>query len=134
MNSYLFYLFAYIDYETEIKKIAVPYSLLDIYYATDNYPNSIIFDFNTVDECIKAVSKGQVDAAIAHVTALQEKSVKALEIFQIKTLASGCPICFAASPGNGMLICIINRGIHLINDYEIQALEIIIFSFLLLNI
>ncbi len=111
-------------HETEIKKIAVPYSLLDIYYVTDNYPNSKIFKFNTVDDCIKAVSKGQVDAAIAHVTALQEKSVKALEIFQMKTLASECPICFAASPGNGMLICIINRGIHLINDYEIQALEI----------
>ena len=111
-------------HERDIKKIATPRDKLGIYYVEENYPDAEILDCYTVEECVDAVAKGKADAAVAHITAIQENSVKHLKNFQIKALVTGCPICFSATPENGMIICIINRGLHLISDSELQELEL----------
>ena len=109
--------------ESNIKRIATPANKLGIYYVTDIYPDVEIIKCNSVKECVAAVASGKADAAVAHVTALQEQASKHVMPFKVKTLVSGCPICFAAARGDGMLICIINRGLHLISDFELQSLE-----------
>lgn len=105
-------------------KIAIPPSTLIYHYVTDSYPNSQIINCNSLKECLKAVDDGRANAAVAHVTAIQEETVRSLKNYQITTLVSGAPICFATTPQNGQLICILNRGLHLISDYELQSMEI----------
>ncbi|MDO5448112.1 MAG: transporter substrate-binding domain-containing protein [Clostridia bacterium] len=109
--------------ENGIKRIATPASKLGIYFSKDTYPNAEIIGCNSVDECVRMVASGKADAAIAHVTALQEASQKYLRPFNVKTLVSSCPICFSANHESGMLIRIMNRGILLISDTELQELE-----------
>lgn len=110
--------------ETEIRKIAVPASALDTCYVTDNYPGAEIIQCGTVADCIDAVDSGRADAAVAHVTALQEDTAKRMMNYTLKLLVAGCPICFSADPENGLLLCIVNRGLHLISNSELQAMEI----------
>lgn len=110
--------------EKNIKKIATPSTKLGIYYVTDNFTDVEIIKCKSVEDCIAAVVSGKADAAIAHVAALQEKSVKYLRPFTVNTLVAGCPICFSSNHNSGTLLLILNRGIHLISASELQTLEI----------
>ncbi len=110
--------------ETDISKLAIPDSLLNICYVHEYYPTAEIVPCETVAECISAVDACRADAAISHVTALQEAINKSFNSYSIRILDTGCPICFSTRPENGMLLCIVNRGLHLISDSELQALEI----------
>ena len=109
--------------EKDIKKIATPATKLGIYYVSDVYPDAEIVKCNSVKECVDAVISGKADAAVAHINALQNEATKHIRAFNVKTLVADCPICFAAAHGDGILICIINRGLHLISDAELQVLE-----------
>lgn len=109
--------------EKDIKKIATPASKLGVYYVADIYPDAEIIKCDSVKDCVDAVVSGKADAAVAHVSALQDQATRRVKPFKIKTLVSGCPICFAAARGDGILICIVNRGLHLISDSELQSLE-----------
>lgn len=109
--------------EGNVRRIAVPDSFLNIHYAEDTYPEAEIICFDTVKECIDSVSAGKSDAAIAHITLLENESAKKFENFHISIPSVGCPVCFSSRPEDGMLICIINRGLHLISEDELQALE-----------
>ena len=110
--------------EIETEKIAAPESMLNISYVMDNYPDAEIVRCPTLGDCIEAVAQNRADAAVAHVSLLQNEAAKYIQSYHIKTLVTGCPVCFAAVPENGTLLCIINRGLHLISDTELQALEI----------
>lgn len=109
--------------EVKMQKIAIPDNSICDHYVTEAYPNAEIIKQKSVDECIAMVSSGKADAAIAQAVALQNGSNKYLKSFEIRTLASGCPICFASIPQNGKLICIINRGIHFISESNLQNYE-----------
>lgn len=109
--------------ESDIKTIAIPDSKLLEEYVFDIYPKAKIVKFDTTNDCVKAVARNRVDAAIAHISSLQEKSIKYSQIFTIKPLSKECPVCFSANQKDGMLICIVNRGLHLISDSELQSLE-----------
>ena len=110
--------------ESEVKTIATPLHKLGIYYVEENYPNAKVLDCKTVRECIKAVANGRADAAIAHTTALQEASSKFARSFHMTSLVAGCPVCFSARPEDGAIISIINRGLHLIEESDIQEFQI----------
>ena len=110
-------------HEQNVRTIAVPNSIMNIYYVTDQYPSAKIIICNNLKECIEMVDSGQADAMIAHRTMLQEQADKRLKNYTIKTLVTGCPVCFSAAPENGTLLCIVNRGLHLISDVELQSLE-----------
>ncbi len=109
--------------ESDIKTIAIPDSKLLEEYVSDVYPKAKLVKYDTVNDCVKAVARNRVDAAIGHMASLQEKSVKYSKVFIIKPLSKGCPVCFSANQKDGMLLCIINRGLHLISDSELQSLE-----------
>lgn len=109
--------------ETDINKIAIPASRMNEYYVSEYYPFAEIIKCDSVKECIDNVSSEKADAAVAHVMALQNKSVDNMKTFRIKTLVAGCPICFAARPKNGILIRIMDRGVHLITESDLQNLE-----------
>ena len=109
--------------ERDIDRIAIPDSRLVANYVSNVYPKAEIVLCKTVDDCLKEVNSGRADAAIAHIAALQEKSSKSMKTFRIRSLNARCPICFSTSQENGMLICILNRGLHLISDFEFQTLE-----------
>ena len=109
--------------EADIKVIAVPNSILITNYAAEYYPNARLLICRDVEECIEALSSGKADAVIAHDALLEAKTVKKFKTYKLNTMSTGSPICFAAAPDNGELICIINRGLHLISDSEYRSLE-----------
>lgn len=111
--------------EISIRSIAVPDTEICIRYAADNYPGAGVILCKTMQDTVDVVNTGKADAIIAHVNALQESpAAKGANPYTIKILVNGCPVCFSADEGNGTLICIVNRGLHLITDIEFQALEI----------
>lgn len=109
--------------ERDIKRIATPDSNLTTAFAREILPAAEIVFCSSIEECIDAVADGRADAAVAHFTGLQATAAKHFKNFHIESLAVGCPVCFSASCGSGLLICIVNRGLHLISDAELQALE-----------
>lgn len=107
----------------EINRIATPDSNLTTAFVRENYPAAEIVFCSSIEECIDAVADGRADAAAAHFPGLQANAAKHFRNFHLQSLAVGCPVCFSASCGSGLLICIVNRGLHLISDAELQALE-----------
>lgn len=116
-------LFADKKNDIDVQKIAIPDSLLIRNYVKSVYPDAQLISYNMLDDCVDAVSSGKADATIAHVSLLQNETLYDSHNFDLKTLVVGCPIAFASRPQDGMLICIIDRGIHLISESELQALE-----------
>ncbi len=111
--------------DNELRNIAIPDSMICANYVMENYPDVGIISCRTMQEAIDEVTSGRVDALIAHVSALQASpAMKGANPFRLNILVNGCPVCFGAAEGNGTLICIINRGLHLITDSEFQAIEI----------
>lgn len=110
--------------EKDIKRIAIPDTDLIRLFVEDFYPTKEIIICENLTECMKAIKKGEADGVVAHISALQGISMKDFRMFNIKTLGSGCPICFAANSGDGTFLCIIDRGVHLISDSDLQELEL----------
>ena len=106
-------------------RVAVPVTRLGIYYLREFFPDTQILPCDSVTKCIKAVHSGAATAAVAHYSALQEHAKQFTDNFSIQVLKSSCPVCFTALPENNELIMLINRGLHLIPDTEIESLEMI---------
>ena len=104
-------------------RIAVPSNSPAYRYVLSQYAGSEILPCASIDECIEMVRGGSADAAIAHYAGLQYASSGRSGSYTNHALVSGCPVCFSTGRENGMLICVLNRGLHLITDTELQALE-----------
>ncbi len=111
--------------EHEIRRIAIPDTRVNRSFVAENYPSAKIIPFGTVENCVSAVATDRADAAVATSSLLEDKSYQYFKTFQLKTLAASCPICFAANPKDGMLICIVNRGLHLVLDTDLQSLALV---------
>ena len=104
--------------------ITTPGTRLGASYCHSYYPNSRIIECDSVTDCIDAVVSGDANCAIAHVSTLQNtgKNFSNSDEFVISSLNSSCDICFSCLPKDAALIKILNRGIPLISENEINEL------------
>ena len=106
-----------------MKEIATPGTRLGVYYVKENYPEAEVTLCDSVPACIEAVRRGEAEAAVAHSSVLQEYSRGSLEEFTITPLKARCDVCFSARPEDQKLVQMMNRGLYLVSDEEISALE-----------
>ena len=112
------------DYTDEtISIIATPNTRLGEVYNRENHPNSEIIGFRSITECIEALLKGKATCVIANSGALRT-TAESLDIdYSIKSLSSGCPVCFATLRENSGLISIINKAAPFVTNGEINEIE-----------
>ena len=103
--------------------VATPGTRLGVNYVNEYYPDTETKLYDSVAECIEAVRTGEASAAIAHSSALQESGRKYQDDILIQVLKNSCEVCFSTLPENNDLICLLNRGLHLISNATIEGLE-----------
>lgn len=108
----------------EVDTIATGGTRPGLIYAKENFQDSQIVSYDSVDELVKAVRKGEVEAATAHIYALQDSIHGENARYTITPLSEPCIICFAAMEENHELIMIMNRGYHLISQDERNSMEL----------
>ena len=105
----------------DIKKIAVNRdNTLQYYYTIAAFPDAEIVMYDTIEKCIDAVKKQEVDGTI----------VNALRVFQLVHSQKGIGMsplpdaderCFGVTIGNGSLLQLLNHGLSILgNDYGIN--------------
>ena len=92
-------------------------------YVAENFPGADVVAYDTVDELVRAVSKHEADAAIAHIFALQESIRNNKSDFILSPLSKTCEICYAALEQNHELIMLMNRGHHMIAQDEMSSMD-----------
>ena len=103
-----------------IKTIAInKNNSLQYYYAKIAYPDTEIVYYDTINDCLKAVKNGQVDATILNglraYDILKNSKYRSLSAIPLNIRED---ICFGVKIGNEGLLKIVNRGIGLYNpDY-----------------
>ena len=107
-----------------IRTIATGGTRPGLVYVEENFPGAKIVSYDTVDELVQAVSKGEADAAIAHIFALQDSIGSRKNDFTLSPLSMPCIICYAAAEQNHELIMLMNRGHHLIDQNELSSMDV----------
>ncbi|QFJ55922.1 ATP-binding protein [Pseudobutyrivibrio xylanivorans] len=97
---------------------------MQYYYVKTNYPNAHMVFYDSIDECLRAVLKGEVDCTT--VNGMRANAIlKNAEYadLSLRQLSSADARCFGVRIGDEGLLRIINRGIHIMgSDYpENQA-------------
>ena len=108
----------------EVKTIATGGTRPGLIYVRDTFPEAEIITGRTVNELVTSVEKGEADAAIAHIYALQDSIRDRRTGFSVLPLSEPCIICYAAPEEHHELIMMMNRGYHLIDQAERNAIEL----------
>lgn len=107
-----------------IRTIATGGTRPGIIYVEENFPDAEIVSYDSVDELVQAVSKKEVDAAVAHIYALQESIRGSKKEFTLSPLSEPCSVCYATLEQNHELIMLMNRGHHLIDQNELSSMDV----------
>ena len=107
-----------------IQTIATGGTRPGLVYVAENFPEADVVSYDTVDELVRAVSKGEADAAIAHIFALEDSIQNNKKDFVLSPLSKPCIICYAALEQNHELIMLMNRGHHLIDQNELSSMDV----------
>ena len=97
---------------------------MQYYYVKTNYPNAHMVFYDSIDECLRAVLKGEVDCTTLNGMRANAilKNAEYADL-SLRQLSSADARCFGVRIGDEGLLRIINRGIHIMgSDYpENQA-------------
>ena len=107
-----------------IQRIATGGTRPGLVYVAENFPRADVVSYDTVDELVRAISKGEADAAIAHIFALQDSIRSSKTDFILSPLTEPCIICYASLEQNHELIMLMNRGHHLIDQNELSSMDV----------
>ena len=107
-----------------IQTIATGGTRPGLVYVKENFPKASVVSYDSVDELVRAVSKGETDAAIAHIFALQDSIRNSKTDFILSPLSEPCCICYASMEQNHELIMLMNRGHHLIDQNELSSMDV----------
>ncbi len=110
------------SYDGSIDTVAVNrHNLLQRAYTEEVFPDARVLEYESIDECIGAVEKGEAQGTIVNglrAGALLESRVG---LYRVQ-LPLTDDRCFGVAPGNGMLLRLLNRGLGIIGeDYGTNA-------------
>ena len=97
-------------------KIAVnKNNLRQYWYTLANYPDAEIVMYDTIEDCIKAISSGEADSTLLSALRVSQllRNQKKLNII---TLTDDEKLCFAVANGNQALLQILNHGLSILGD------------------
>ncbi len=99
-------------------------NMMQYYYVKSNYPNAEVVFYDSIEDCLKAVLKGEVDCTTLN--GLRASSMLKnvdYEDLSLRQLSSTDARCMGVRIGNEGLLRLLNRGIQITgNDYmENQA-------------
>lgn len=103
----------------EINSIAVISGQPEQAYAISLYSDKKIISYRTVEECIQAVNKGNVDAALFNYYRAIE-ILKTHKKFTSTNLDELCKLTFGVKKGNKELLTILNRALSLTSSDELN--------------
>jgi signal transduction histidine kinase len=97
---------------------------MQLYYAQTYYPNAKIVYYDSIDECLDAVLKGEVDCTTLN-------GLRATEILKnykynrlsVRQLSERDGRCLGVKIGNDGLLRILNRGIHIMDDDYVESIS-----------
>ncbi len=90
-------------------------NLLQRYYTATNFPNAELVEFDTVEDCVKAVKDGTVNSTV--VNALRSSQlVDTSYRLNVSPLPVADERCFGVAFGNSSLLMILNHGISILGD------------------
>lgn len=105
----------------DLKAIATTDSRPALYFVKDNFPDVKIIPCDTVDECIKKVISGEADGAISHTSILEQRSsLYDVSNMTLNLINMPCDICIACRSTESSLVKLLNRGLPLISEAEIN--------------
>ena len=92
---------------------------MQLYYLKNNYPDANIVLYDTIEECLDAVLRGEVNCTtlngVRGNAILKNTAYKRLSLRQMSNTDDRC---FGVKIGNEGILRILNRGIHILgNDY-----------------
>ena len=93
-------------------------------YVKEFYPEDELLPYSDLKASIRAVTDGSADCVIAHTYALEREADQFDRSFHITQLSARCSVCFAAARKDRALILLLDRGLGLINDSDVNSMEI----------
>lgn len=98
------------------EKIAVNRNNLRQYwYTISNYPDSEILSYDSVEECVEAVSSGEAGSTLLGALRVSQL-LHGERKMNVITLTDEEKVCFGVAPGDSGMLQIVNHGISLLGE------------------
>lgn len=96
-------------------RVAVAKGFTDVvWYIEDKYPNWTIIEFDSFDDCVNAIEKGEADCIVE--STYVYKNLIDYRTVKMVALSNRAELCFAVSRDDSTLVHIINHAISANND------------------
>ena len=103
------------DDDTAAKMAVNKRNLLQYYYTVTNFPDAEIVEFDTVDDCVRAVKDGKASSTVVN-SLRSSQLVDSAYRLNVSPLPVSDERCFGVAFGNSSLLMLLNHGISILGD------------------